>query len=167
MKEKNALKIKKLQLTGLATWLNVLPLDGKKSRIRTRFVTKLINAIQQTDKERKDIVGKYVEKEKKEGEKNESWKTVTVDNGQTHFVISPEKLEEFNKEINELYEEDFVMAVTPETEENIAIIKDILLNTEYKFGISGDEESDGEKVAKVKQAHDYNEWCEAFEAVVL
>ena len=152
MSDKRALRIQKSQIAGLIMWLNVQPLAGKQSRIRTRFAAALGKALQQTEAERREIIGKYVEKELDKQTGKEVWKTQPVDNGQTHYVISPEKVHDFNNEIQELYSEDFVMAVNPETEENIAVIKDILLNTDFEFGLTGDEKSDTEKVAKIKQA---------------
>lgn len=162
-KKQRALRIKKSQLAGLATWLNQIPLAGRDSRIRSRFVNELSQSMRITEKERMEIIGNYVKKKKDKKTNKEIWET-TGDNENKQWVISPEKLEEFNKELGDLYAEEYVMNVTPETEENILKIKDILLNTDYKFGAKQDD-PDVVKMKKVQEANDYVIWCEAFEAI--
>lgn len=157
-----AFRLGKVHLTGLAAWLNQLPLEGKRSRMRTRFVAKLAQSIALTEKERKQILEKAVVKEKGEDGK-EVWKTQTVDNLPPQFVLSPEKIEDFQKEMTELYSEDFVMSVTPETEEMVAVIKDIILNTNHVFGVTGEERTEQEKQDKIRQAQNYVAWCDAVE----
>jgi DNA-directed RNA polymerase subunit F len=165
MSKTKALKIRKDYLAGLAGWLQTVSLEGKKSRIRTRFVSEILKSISVTEKERQQILDKYVVKEKDKKTGKQVWKTKTVDNGTKHFVISPEKAGKLNEEMIELYSEEFVLNVTPETEENIKVIKDILLETEFKFGLSGEEKTDLEKKQSLELAVHYDKWCEAFEAV--
>lgn len=160
-----AFKIKKSMMVHLAVWLNSQSLEGRLSRVRTRFVTKLADGMAELEAERKEIINKYVEKEK--GEDGEmKWKTHELENGQTEWVVSPEKMESLNKEIEEMYQEEFVIALTPETEADLSRIKDIILDTNYKFG---PEESMSlqEKNEKIIEANNYQVWCEAVEALEL
>lgn len=163
MSEVQALRLKKHLILGLAGWLNGILLEGRQSRLRTRFVAKLAEGVKMTDYERNEIIGKHVLKEKKGGK--EVWKKGAVDNGVEHYMMNPDTLDKFKEEIESLYQEEYVLNVTPETEEMLVLIKDILLNTEWKFGISGEEKTDKERGEKVKQAQEYAEWCDAFESL--
>jgi len=156
-----AFRMRKDYLTGLASWLHTIPLNGRQSRLRTRFVSELAQSIQMTEKERIGIVGKYVDKETNEAG-HEVWKKDLESN---NFVVSPEKQAYLQKEINDLYHEHFVMNLTPETEENIKAVKDIVFNTDYKFGLTGEEKTEQEKNQKLSEVSAYNVWCEAFEVV--
>lgn len=156
-----ALRIKKSELVVLARWLNKQQLAGKQSRIRTRFVRDLADAMRQLEQERQAIIGSYVEKKKTK--KGEEWKT-TVDNGVKVWKVSPEKREALNKELADLYAEDWVMDCTPETEEKLLTIKDILESTEYIFGPAPDDEPETAQ-QKIQEANSYEVWCRAFEAL--
>lgn len=157
-KKVRVLQIKKSNLVGLANWLNELSLEAKMSRVRTRFINELLESMKMTEKERQQIIGKYVNKTKdKDG--NEVW-SKDGDN----WDIKKGSTEAFETELGELYDESFIMNLTPETEENIMTVKDILLNTKYKFGPSEDEHP-AIKQQKIAQANEYVVWCEAFEAV--
>jgi hypothetical protein len=157
-KKAEAWKMKKSYLTGFANWLNNLSLSGKESRMRSRFVQKLAASIQLTEKERQQIIQKLVPKDK-EGKP----KTKTVDNGMVQLDIPKKDAKKFSEEMQELYNEEYVMNVTPETEELIHCIRDIVLETEYKFGPTGEEETNEDKQKKIMEANDYLVWCESFE----
>ena len=81
----NALKLKKQYILGLASWLSEQSLAGRESRERSRFVELASQQLTETEKERKAIVEKYVEKNE-----DGSWKT-TVDNGLERWVIPEDK----------------------------------------------------------------------------
>jgi hypothetical protein len=162
-----AFRIKKAFLAGLAGWLNGLALSGRDSRERTRFVSLLVEGNMALEKDRKEVIGKFVEKETVNGE--EIWKKTVSEgensDGKEHFVIPPEKIEDFKKEINDLFQEEFVLDIGEEHLEKMATVATIVLNTDYKFGPS--EEDDREEARrKIIEANDYEEWCKAFEAVL-
>lgn len=154
-------KIKNKYVLGLASWLNDLQLYGKESRERTRFVSVLSERLAETDKFRNSMVEKYVEK----GEDGKS-KTKVGDDGVEVWDIKAEELPKFEKEYNELMDEDFVLDVLDGNKEKTKVVKDIVLNTDYKFGPK-EGDSVQEKMAKIRQAAEYDKWCEAFEAVEL
>lgn len=156
-------KIKKAYLSGLATWLAKQKLEGRTSRERTRFVNSLTDAIKLLEKERQEIIGKFVEKEIDKKTKKEVWKKQTVENS-TNWVIQKGKEEEFNAEIKGLYEEDYTLSVTAEHKDKMACIKDIVLNTKYVFGVD-DFLPEPMKREKFIESTDYNVWCEAFENI--
>ena len=58
-----SLKIQNRYLLGLASWLNEQALAGRESRERSRFVTIVADQLAVVEKERKDIIDKYAEKE--------------------------------------------------------------------------------------------------------
>lgn len=158
-------KIQRAFLNGLATWLNKLTLSGKQSRERSRFVMLLAEDLRLLESGRNEIISRYSEKEmntKTGVYENKK----TVDNGVERYVIPEEKREAFEKEIQELYLEDFVLDVTPANTANMQSVKDIVLNTEFLFGPSETDDVD-EVSEKVRQANDYNVWCQSFEALDL
>lgn len=163
MSKDTVFKIKKSYLPGLTSWLLNQRLDGKRSRERTRFVKMLNTEIKTLEQERLEIIGKYVVKEKaKKGEK-EKWKTTTVDN-RNEYVIEDGKREQFDEEIKALYDEDYILTVTAEHATKMACIKDIVLNTDYKFG-ADDSVHPALREQKIREAMDYDAWCESFEQI--
>lgn len=165
MATSDALKIPKRYLPSLSFWLQKQSLAGKESRIRTRFVKAINESIRITDAEKQEIIEKYVEKEKDKKTGKLVRKTV-LDNGVRKYAIKKGKEDVLNTELEDLYAEDYIMSVTPETKENIKVIKDILLNTEYKFGMK-EGMSVAEQQDAVFEAQAYDVWCEAFEAVTV
>ncbi len=155
-----AFKIKKRFLLGLASWLNLLPLAGKESRERSRFVTLASEALKEMEAERKEIVSKYAKKD----ENGDLEKT--VDNGMERYVIEDGKTEELEKDYTELLDEEWVLDIGEGHKSKIRVVSDIVLNTDYKFG-PAEGDSPEETEAKVRQANDYEKWCLAFEAVEL
>jgi len=155
-------KIKKTQMVGLANWLTTQKLDGARSRQRTRFIDQLVEAIKLLEKERLEVIEKYVEKEKDKDGK-EVWKKKTGENSDS-WDVPEDKVEAFTEEVKGLYAEEYTLSVTAEHKDKIACIKDIVLNTSYVFGV--DEMLPPElKEQKFKEVADYNVWCEAFENV--
>lgn len=155
----NSLRIKNRYLLGLGSWLSILPLGGRESRERSRFVQIASDALVQMEKERKELIDKYAEKE----EDGVTLKK-TVDNGMERYVIPPEKTADLEREYAELLDEDFVLDIGEGHKAKIRTVRDILLNTDYKFG-PAETDSPEEKAAKIRQAADYDKWCEAFETL--
>lgn len=156
-----SLKIKKGFIVGLASWLNELNLSGKESRERTRFVKVLSDEWQKIEEDRKEIISRYVAKEE-----DGAWKK-TVDNSSGKEVevwdLSAEDKDKVTQETVDLYNEEFVLDITEANKERMALIKEIVLNTDYKFGPKETDSFD-EKLAKMRQAGDYENWSEAFES---
>lgn len=139
-------------IIGLASWLNEQPLSGFQSRERTRFVQKLVERHNETENFRKELIEKY-------SKKDEEGKQVKADDGES---IVLENVEEFMKEAEDLYSDEFVLDMSTIS---FKTIKDIVLNTTYVFGPK-ESDDEKEKIAKIRQANDYNAWCECFEEKV-
>lgn len=157
-----AFRIKKNMMVGLAVWLNNQILEGRYSRVRSRFVTRLANAMNELETDRRAILDKYVEKEMNTETGEEQWVIKTLENGTQEFAVSPEKMVELNKEIDDLYQEDFVVDFSPETHDDLVRIKDIILDTTYKFGPE-EHMSPEQKNDKIIEANNYQVWCDAVE----
>lgn len=154
----SSLILKNKHLVGLAGWLSELSLSGRQSRERTRFVNSLVERIKENEEERKKLVDKYCEKD--ENGKN---KTKEVD-GIAVWDMTEDNIKKYTGEYTELLNEGFVIDILESNKERIDMVKDIILNTEYKFGPQESTPA-SEKEAKIRQAHDYHEWCEAFESI--
>jgi len=150
------LRIKNQYLLGLASWLAELPLVGKESRMRTRFVNLLSERIKENQDIHRKILDKYVEKDKDGKMKEEEV------NGIKTLVISEDKKESADKEYKELLDEEFVVDALEANKEMLEVIKDVVLNTDFVFGPKADD-SPQQKVAKYRQSQDYEQWCQAFE----
>lgn len=157
-----SIKIKKSLLIGLASWLNEQKLGGAVSRSRTRFVQILSDEIQKTDKERDEMIEKIVNK----NEDGTRRKIEAVDNEPERWDIDADKLPGLETEYADLLNEEFVIDVTDANRMIISQVRDILLNTDYRFGPSM-ETTREEVFAKVRQMNDYPVWCETFEGVDL
>lgn len=154
-----ALRIPRIQLVPLFEWLAALPLSGRESRERTKFNQMIAEGLKEIDEDRLKILETYAELDPETGEKKKA-----VDNGVEHFVIPDDQKEAFAKEVNDLYAEEFVLDVLEGNKQKVKTIRDILLNTDYKFGPKeGDTQE--QKIAHVREANNYDAWCTAFEAV--
>jgi len=131
------MKIKNVDVKGLAEFLTTEKLVKKQSRMRTKFLKLLNEAINETEGFRKELLEKY---SKKDDEGN-----ALIENNS--YVL--EDVETFNKEYVELMNEDFIIDETESKREMLQNIKRILDNTETEF--------EGAK------AFQYDTWCEAFE----
>jgi len=131
------MKLKNVDINGLAEFLASEKLVKKQSRMRTKFLKLLNEAINEIESFRKEMLEKY---SKKDAEGN-----ALIENNS--YVL--EDAEAFNKEYLELMNEDFVIDETASKREVLQHVKRILENTETEF--------DGIK------AFQYDAWCEAFE----
>jgi len=131
------MKLKNSEINGLAEFLSKEKLGGKTSRMRTKFLKILNEAINETESFRKELIDKH---SKKDDEGN-----ALIENNS--YVL--EDVETFNKEYVELMSEEFIIDETESKREMLQHIKRILDNTETEF--------EGVK------AFQYDSWCEAFE----
>lgn len=154
-----SLKLQNKHLVGLASWLNELSLAGVESRERTRFVNVLIERITENEKFRAELLDKYVTKE--DGKMKKKMNEVT---GEEVWDISDENIVLFQKEYSDLMDEEYVMDILDGNKQKLKVVKEVVLNTDYKFGPKEGDVGQ-EKIAKLRQANEYGIWCEAFEAV--
>ena len=131
------MKLKNSEINGLAEFLSKEKLGGKTSRMRTKFLKILNEAINETESFRKELIDKH---SKKDDEGN-----ALIENNS--YVL--EDVETFNKEYVELMSEDFIIDETESKRELLQHVKRILENTNTEF--------EGVK------AFQYDAWCEAFE----
>lgn len=147
-KKTNSLKIKNRNLTTLLRFLASVPLAGKESRERTRFIEVCEPRIIEMDKLRNELLQKF-------SEKDEAGQPVLVENpdGTNRYDVSPTNLEEFQTAYNAYGEEDFTLDILDGNISKVRTVRDLILNTDQKF--SG------------QTAAEYDKWCDAFEALEL
>jgi hypothetical protein len=156
-----SLTLKNRHLVGLCTWLQGLSLAGKESRERTRFVAICIPRIEEVERLKNDLGTRYCAKNQKDG----SLELLDID-GRKHWSIPTEKQADFRKEHDELENEDFLIDLLEGNIAKVKTVRDLVLNTDFKFGPAEDDSED-ERAAKVRLAKDYEEWCVAFEALTV
>lgn len=131
------MKIKNSDVNGLAEFLAKETLGGRASRMRTKFLKLLNEAVNEVEGFRKEILEKHSKKDS-EGK--------AVIEGNSYVLKDPLA---FGKEYAELMNEDFIVDETESKREVLQHIKRILDNTSAEFeGV---------------QAFQYDQWCEAFE----
>lgn len=160
MSENTVWSLQKSYLIGLASWLAEQSLYGKDSRERSRFVALLSAEITAMEKERIEILEKFADKD----EDGKPMKA--VDNGQEHYVIADEKKADLQAEYQGLLDENFVLDIGEGHKSKIKAVRDILLNTDYKFG-PRETDSPMEAQGRIRQSNDYEKWCESFEVLDL
>ena len=129
--------IKNSDIQSLVNFLVNEKLSGKTSRMRTRFVNLLNERLKEIEEFRLEIVEKYAEKD-------DEGKPITNDN--KYKIVD---MEAFNKDYDELMNEEFIIDETHSKKDMLLSVKRILESTEMEF--SGQE------------AFLYDKWCEAFE----
>lgn len=117
-----------------------LPLRGKQSRHRTKFVNLLREQLKEVEGGRIELVKEFAEKDER-GE--------PIVNGNQYKILEENK-EEFNKEINELYKEKFFIE-GGNYQDMLKTMKAVLLDCDQVF--SG------------QQAEIYDYLCDQFEKV--
>lgn len=152
-------KIKNRFLTGLVQWLQLQSLSGKESRERTRFSVICQERVKEVNGFYSALIEKFVEKDTKG-----HFKTREQEGVQIYSFKTKKEEEEYIKEVNDLFEEEFKMENTPLNKEMLVVIKNIVLNTDYKFGPK-DSETPVQKQASVRTANEYEQWCQAFENI--
>jgi hypothetical protein len=153
-----SLAIKNRHLVGLCTWLQGLALAGKESRERTRFVDLCIPRISELEGLKGQVVEKYCLKNE-----DGSRKTIEKD-GRIHWDIPADQEAAFRKDLEELENEEFLIDLLDGNISKVNTVRNLVLNTDFKFG-PAEEDDEAERDAKVRLAHDYSEWCIAFETL--
>jgi len=160
-----AFRLKKMYLGSLKMWLEKQELIGKDSRKRTHFSKLLMAGILQLDKDREEIISRYVVK-KKNKDGNEEWEKFIDEGGNEKWKIKDGQDENITAELQELFNEDYVLDVTEANKEMLASVKNTVLETNYKFGPKeGDSLQNAEN--RLREANEYDFWCEAFEGLDL
>ena len=138
-------------------WLIKLKLHGKQSRARSRFVKMITERVREIDEERIILAEKHAEKDK-DGKiiyltvkKDKDGKDIETTNKQEAASVKIADFSAFNKDYADYLNENMIFDVTPETQETIYGVRDILLNTEEEF----------EGVMAMR----YEEICSAFENI--
>lgn len=127
----NALRFKTSDITSFVLWLSKLPLGGKESRERTRFLRLTSPFIQDFEKSRVELAQKYARKD-------ESGNPVKVrDEKGERYDFDPMGIVTFTQELAELLKEEIVIDILPSNRQTLVFIKTITLNTDFQF--SGDD----------------------------
>ena len=140
------IKLERSSLICLVIWLKLQPLQGMKSRSRTRFLYALQPFLEEFDSFRMKWVEKYAERDEKTKE------IVIVEDGNTgkqEYEFTPENRKKFEDEIavyvNEVVEVEF----PDKLREDYVFVKNLVLNTNAEF--SG------------KKAEEYDKWASSFQ----
>lgn len=137
------MKIRNAELESFGNLLFDLPLKGRKSRMRTRFIRLIDNHLEQiVNTERSQLIDDYAEK-------NEDGKP--VNDGKGNITLKKEYMETFSKELAILMDESLVIEETEEHKDMFLAIAKIIL--EGDFEVSGN-------IASM-----YDGWCDQFEEV--
>ena len=156
------LKIKNRYLTSLAIWLIQQPLKGQYSRARTRFVNKCQERIKEVSTFYQELLEKMAIKEKD----GKTFKTEEKNIGgvmkKVFSFIDKKTEEEFIKEVDDLYDEEFILDINESNKKDLKVIRNIILDTDYEFGPKPDQTPQQQQQA-MRIASEYNEWCEVFE----
>ncbi|MDD4110202.1 MAG: hypothetical protein PHS54_01465 [Clostridia bacterium] len=141
-KDANAIYLKNSHMIILSKLLNV-KLKGSISRKRNRFINELSPRLREIEKERISILEKH-------SVQDDKGKAI-IENG--NYKIDVNKVNEINKELNDFYNEEFIIDVFPSNKENIMAIKDIILDTEIEFDTN--------------EGQQYEEICQEFENTTI
>lgn len=139
------MKFKNHELEALAQILFDIPLKGKESRMRTRFLAMLTEHLGNVvNKEKQFLIEEYADR-------NLDGTIKTSEENPNDIYIQKEKQDEFYKEFNDLMNEDFHIEENEANKMVLLTVADIMLNGDFE--VSGD-------VAVL-----YDKWCDQFEEV--
>ena len=139
------MRLRNFQVDALATFLFKMKLSGKRSRMRTRMVRMLDEYLRNiVNLERNGIIEEYAMKDEN-GE-------VLLNETRTEAIIEPSRLPEFEREIEELLNEEFVIETNEANREMLLAVAEVILTCDMEF-------SENDAVI-------YDDWCEKFEEVV-
>lgn len=131
------LRLKNYLVAPTYNLLMELKLKGKQSRMRTRFANLLRERFTLIESEKKMIANEL---------------GVELDNNGVPIKFKDDATkEEYNKQLMELMDEDYIIEVTADKKEMIQVVKDAILNCDIEF--SGND------------AWTYDAICECFEGV--
>lgn len=159
MADTKVFRIKNRFVFGLADFLGTTPLAGKESRERTKFIRLLSDHLMEVEKDRLEIIKRFTPL----GPQGEP-KTKKDATGKEVYDVPKDKSGDYDKEYNELMDEEFVLDILEGNKSKFETAKKLVLETTQKFGPSPEDPA-VVKEFKFRQAAEYVEWCEAFEVV--
>ncbi|MFD0712296.1 DUF1617 family protein [Paenibacillus sp. GCM10027626] len=137
------MKLLAYELNPFIEFLYHLKLAGKTSRMRSRLLAVLSELAQRHESEVNKLVQEYAEKD-------EQGKPFIVEEEKgSYYKIA--NMEQFNKEYQELAQEEIVLDLTAERRAMLECVRDAVLDCEDVF--EGDD------------AIRYNRWCDIVEAI--
>ncbi|QJI52469.1 hypothetical protein [Psychrobacillus phage Perkons] len=122
--------IKNNEIESIGKFLLELPLRGRQSLMRTRFVKLLQARLDLQNEERQQLINEFAQKDE-HGEFVYS----QDESGQEGLKINDPK--EFNREMIKLMTEDFIIEESEDKREMFTELKDVIVN--YDEEISGDK----------------------------
>lgn len=138
------MRILNVELESFVNFLMEEPLNGKQSRMRTRFCKLLSEQINLIKDEEHQLIVKHCKKEE-----DGTLKTKIDENQREVYDI--ENLDLLNNDIKELMLEEYVLDNNEERKQMFLTIKDIVENTERTF--------------KGREALEYDRFCEIVETI--
>lgn len=138
------MKMLNAEIENFANFLMEIELEGRKSRLRTRFVKVLQERLKLIQEEHKAILEQYTAKDE-EGE----LKTIDTEDGGRAYDV--QDYEAFQKEYQDLLVEEFVIDQTQERKQMLEAVREGVLNTDMVF--------------KGKDALVFDRYCEIVEQV--
>lgn len=123
------MKLQNKYIYSFAVWLNSLSLNGTQSRMRTKFVHMLNDALLEMEKDRKEIAESYAEKD-------EDGKSVLTkdDKGQEAFKIKDDSVATCSAELIALSDKEITFEVDSNNKDMFDTVKNVVLNTDQKIG---------------------------------
>lgn len=138
------MKLLNVELEAFVNFLMEESLNGKQSRMRTRFCKLLSEQIKLIKDEEHQLIIKYCKKE------NDGTLKTKIDEQQRE-VYDIENTHLLNNDIKELYLEEYILDNTEEKKELFLTIKNIVENTQRTF--------------KGNEALEYDRFCEIVETI--
>lgn len=121
------LAVKRRHLATLVDWLS-LPLHGKEARARNRVVRTFVEAAQQLDEDRLEIIKRFADLD---ADGNLQVIDEEFAPGKTRKVYkfkSPKERDAAEVEINEMKDEEFKLDITQANADDIAVARNLILN---------------------------------------
>ena len=137
------IRMKNYEIDKFGEFLLSLPLKGKQSRLRTRFIKLLQERAMAVQQEQWAIISECVKKDQNGNPLKK------IADGQEVWDIKEGKEDEFKQQMLELALEDCVIEINAERREMYEVIKDAVLNCDRVF--CGQE------------AKDYDRFCDIIE----
>jgi len=140
------IRMKNYEIDKFGEFLLSLPLKGKESRMRTRFIKILQERALVVQQEQMEVISEYV---KKDEDGNPLRKKV---DGREVWDVIEGKEKEFEQQMYEILSEDCIIEINAERKEMYEVVKNAVLNCDKEF--SGQE------------AFEYDRFCEIVEDCV-
>lgn len=138
------MKMKNEEVEDFAKFLMSLELPSFESRLRTRFVKRVLaERVALVQEEHAELIREFARFD-------EDGNPIIVKDGDKQMYDVPDRAT-FNKEYFKLLNEDFVIDETEERKEMLLLVKDIILNCDKTF--------------KGREALEYDRWCEIVEEI--